>query len=97
MAAGVGKTYAMLEAAGRMAREGVDTIIGYVETHGRGETEGLLEGLEAVPRKKIDHRGIVVEEFDIDAVLKRRPVVVLVDELAHTTPKVPATRNAIRT
>ncbi len=84
MAAGVGKTYAMLEAAVRMAREGVDIIIGYVETRGRGETEELLKGLEAVPRKTIDYRGMIIEEFDIDAVLKRRPVVVLVDELAHT-------------
>jgi two-component system, OmpR family, sensor histidine kinase KdpD len=84
MAAGVGKTYAMLEEAQRLVREGVDIVIGYVETHGRVETEELVKGLEIVPRKKIDYQNITIEEFDIDAVLARRPTAVLVDELAHT-------------
>ncbi|HOW82514.1 MAG TPA: sensor histidine kinase KdpD, partial [Spirochaetota bacterium] len=84
MAAGVGKTYAMLGAAHMSARDGVDVVIGYIETHGRIETEELVKGLEAVPRKRMDYHGISVEEFDIDAVLVRRPAIVLVDELAHT-------------
>jgi two-component system sensor histidine kinase KdpD len=84
MAAGVGKTYAMLEAARRLSHEGVDVVVGYVETHGRVETDELVKGLEVVSRKKIDYQGITIEEFDIDAVLARRPKVVLVDELAHT-------------
>ena len=84
MAAGVGKTYAMLEAAHRLAREGIDVVVGYVETHGRVETEDLVKGLQLVPRKRIDYRGIVVEEFDIDTVIERQPAAVLVDELAHT-------------
>lgn len=84
MAAGVGKTYAMLEEARRLAREGIDIVIGYVVTHGRVETEELVKGLEVIPRKRIDYQGLVIEEFDIDAVLARRPAVVLVDELAHT-------------
>ncbi len=84
MAAGVGKTYAMLEAARRLAREGSDIVIGYIVTHGRVETEELVNGLEIIPRKKIDYRGMIIEEFDIDAVLARKPAVVLVDELAHT-------------
>ncbi len=84
MAAGVGKTYAMLEAAHRTASDGVDIIIGYIETHGRAETEELVSGLEIVARKRIEYQGIIVEEFDIDSVLARRPEIVLVDELAHT-------------
>lgn len=86
MAAGVGKTYAMLEAAQRLRREGLDVVAGYIETHGRVETGELLRGLEIVPNKKIDYRGMIIEEFDIDAVLKRSPSIVLVDELAHTNP-----------
>ncbi len=84
MAAGVGKTYAMLEAAQHISREKTDIIVGYIETHGRTETEELLKGLEIIPRRKIDYHSMVIEEFDIDAVLKRRPAIVLVDELAHT-------------
>ncbi len=84
MAAGVGKTFAMLEAGQRAAREGIEIVLGYIETHGRIETDELVKGLDVIPRKKIDYQGIIIEEFDIDAALARRPAVVLVDELAHT-------------
>src|SRR5436305_10006618 len=83
-APGVGKTYEMLREAHRLKRQGVDVVIGVVETHGRAETAALLDGLEQVPRRKIEYRGIVLEEMDPDAILARRPTVVLVDELAHT-------------
>ncbi len=83
-APGVGKTYAMLEAAQVRKHEGVDVVIGVVETHGRPETEELLEGLEIVPRRKIEYRGKVFEEMDLDALLARSPQLALVDELAHT-------------
>src|ERR1017187_4195905 len=83
-APGVGKTYAMLEAAQRKRSEGVDVVVGLVETHKRKETEALLEGLEVMPRLPIDYRGAILSEFDIDAVLKRKPLIILVDELAHT-------------
>jgi len=83
-AAGVGKTYRMLEEAHALRRRGVDIVIGFVETHGRSETAALLEGLEAVPRRRIEYRGVGVEELDVDAVITRRPAVVIVDELAHT-------------
>lgn len=82
--AGVGKTYAMLEAAHQRKAEGVDVVIGYVETHGRKETEAFVQGLEIVPRQKVDYRGMVLSDLDLDAILKRRPQLVLVDELAHT-------------
>src|SRR5579859_3846427 len=84
MSAGVGKTYAMLEAARQRKADGVDVVIGYVETHKRIETEALVAGLEIIPRKKSDYRGAVLEEMDIDAILARKPQLVLVDELAHT-------------
>jgi two-component system sensor histidine kinase KdpD len=84
MAAGVGKTYAMLDAARRLKAEGVDVVVGYVETHKRAETEALLHGLEIVPRQQLQYRGTVLEEMDIDAILDRNPTLVLVDELAHT-------------
>jgi two-component system, OmpR family, sensor histidine kinase KdpD len=84
LAAGAGKTYAMLEAAQARLKEGVDVVIGLVETHGRTETEALQTGLPIIPRKKIPYRDTVLEEFDIDAVLSRHPSLVLVDELAHT-------------
>ena len=84
MSAGVGKTFAMLKAAHKLKDDGVDVIAGYVETHGRRETDDLISGLEVVPRLKLDYHGIPVEDFDIDAVLERKPQVVLVDELAHT-------------
>jgi two-component system sensor histidine kinase KdpD len=83
-AAGVGKTYAMLEAAHQRVQEGVDAVVGYVETHGRLETEALLEGLEVVPRRSVEYRGVRLEEMDVDAVLARHPALVLIDELAHT-------------
>ena len=81
---GVGKTYAMLEAARARAREGVDVVVGVVETHGRPETAALLEGLPALPRRTLEYRGIALQEFDLDAALARRPGLLLVDELAHT-------------
>jgi two-component system sensor histidine kinase KdpD len=83
-APGVGKTYEMLMSARAKRADGVDVIIGVVETHGRAETEALVEGLEIVPRKAIDYRGQWLEEMDIDAILERKPTLVLVDELAHT-------------
>jgi two-component system sensor histidine kinase KdpD len=82
--AGVGKTYAMLEAARLRKKEGVDIVAGYVETHKRPETEALLEGLEILPARKILYKNIEIREFDIDLALKRRPALILVDELAHT-------------
>ena len=83
-APGVGKTYAMLEAARARAREGVEVVVGVVETHGRPETAALLEGLPVLPRRRVEYRGITLEEFDIDAALARKPGLLLVDELAHT-------------
>jgi len=84
MCAGVGKTYAMLEAAQKAKREGRDVVIGYVETHGRRETDALTEGIEAIPRKPVVYRGVTLTEMDLDAVLARRPPLAMVDELAHT-------------
>src|SRR5437879_7299633 len=80
-AAGVGKTYEMLQEGHRLKRQGVDVVIGIVETHGRAETAALLEGLEQVPRRRIEYRGVVLEELDADALLTRHPMVALVDEL----------------
>lgn len=82
--AGVGKTYAMLEAAQAARANGVDVVVGYVEPHGRAETERLLEGLERLPTLAVRYRGIVRQELDLDAALKRRPAIALVDELAHS-------------
>ncbi len=82
--AGVGKTYKMLESARRLKKEGVDIIVGYIETHKRPETEALLEGLEILPPKIIDYKNVKLREFNIDAALKRKPAVILVDELAHS-------------
>ncbi|WP_413561414.1 ATP-binding protein [Bdellovibrio sp. HCB209] len=84
MCPGVGKTYAMLEAAQEQHRQGVNIVVGVVETHGRKETESLLLGLELIPRKKISYKDSTLEEMDIDAILKRKPEIVLVDELAHS-------------
>ncbi len=81
---GVGKTYNMLEAARGKRAEGVDVVVGVVETHGRAETAQLLEGLETIPRRVIDYRGTRLEEFDLDAALARHPALLLLDELAHT-------------
>lgn len=83
-APGVGKTYEMLQTARAKLSDGVDVVVGIVETHGRVETEVLLRGLEIIPRQKVQYRGLVLEEMDLDAVLARRPQLVLVDELAHT-------------
>src|SRR5271170_6143737 len=82
-APGVGKTYEMLLSAQAKRREGIDVVIGIVETHGRGETEALVEGLEVVPRREVDYKGHRLAEMDLDAILNRRPQLVLVDELAH--------------
>src|SRR6201996_6033873 len=83
-APGVGKTYEMLQQAHARKRDGYDVVIGVVETHGRRETEALLDGLEIVPRRHIPYRGQTLDEMDLDAILARRPEIVLVDELAHT-------------
>ncbi len=83
-AAGVGKTYAMLEAARQRKEEGVDVVIGYIETHQRAETEAMVGELEVVPRRSIEYHGVALTEMDVDAVLERHPALVLVDELAHT-------------
>src|SRR3954466_13317438 len=83
-APGVGKTYEMLLSAQAKRREGVDVVVGVVEPHGRRETEALLEGLEVIPRQQIEYKGHLLAEMDLDAILKRRPQLVLVDELAHT-------------
>lgn len=83
-AAGVGKTYAMLGAARQRKAQGVDVIVGYVETHGRAETDVLLNGLEMLPRKTIEYRGVTLSDMDLDGVLARKPQLALVDELAHT-------------
>lgn len=91
---GVGKTYAMLEAAHEQRLDGTDVVIGVVETHGRAETEALVEGLEILPRRAVDYRGAVLQEFDLDAALARRPTVILIDELAHTNA--PGMRHAKR-
>ncbi len=93
-AAGVGKTFAMLLAAKERRSENLDVVIGIVETHGRKETKALLDGLEVIPPRKIDYKGTVLYEFDIDAALKRRPGIILVDELAHSN--VPGSRHPKR-
>jgi len=92
--AGVGKTWQMLQEGHRLKEEGVDIVVGLVETHGRVETAKLLEGLEVVPRRQVQYRGITLEEMDLDAVLARRPEVALVDELAHSN--VPGSKNPKR-
>jgi two-component system sensor histidine kinase KdpD len=83
-APGVGKTFAMLQGLKRLKAEGLDVVVGLVETHGRVETAALIEGLEILPRRIIDYRGRQLDEFDLDAALKRRPKLIVVDELAHT-------------
>ena len=83
-APGVGKTYKMLEEARAKRRDGVDVVVGVAETHGRAETEALLAGLEVIPRRRVEYRSRTLEEMDIDAIVARRPQLVLVDELAHT-------------
>ncbi len=92
--AGVGKTYQMLEEARILKNKGIDVVVGLVETHGRSETETLLEGFEIVPRSRKEYQGIFLEEMDLDAVESRRPAVLIVDELAHTN--VPGSRHGKR-
>jgi two-component system sensor histidine kinase KdpD len=93
-APGVGKTYRMLQVARDLVAEGVDVVIGAVETHGRYDTAGLALGLEVLPRRALPHRGRVLEEFDLDAALARRPKILLLDEIAHTNA--PGSRHAKR-
>ncbi|HJY83425.1 MAG TPA: histidine kinase [Candidatus Binatia bacterium] len=93
-AAGVGKTYQMLEEAHVLKKRGVEVVLAFIETHGRAETAALIEGLEVIPRRQFEYRGVMVEEMDLDAVLARRPQVAIVDELAHTN--VPGSRNKKR-
>src|SRR3954469_3402850 len=93
-AAGVGKTYRMLQEAHELRKRGVDAVVAFVEPHGRAETIALVEGLEVVPRRRIDYRGVPVEEMDLAAVLARRPQVTVVDEIPHTN--VPGSRNRKR-
>jgi len=93
-AAGVGKTYRMLEEAHALRGRGVDVVLGFIEPHGRIETERLIEGLPQIPRRKYEYRGVTVEEMDLDALLERKPEVAVVDELAHTN--VPLSRNKKR-
>ena len=92
--AGVGKTYTMLEEAQSQKEKGTQIVVACVEAHGRKETEELLAGLESIPLKEIDYRGIKVREMDLDAVLERHPQLVLVDELAHTNA--PGSRHSKR-
>src|SRR5437016_11739797 len=93
-AAGVGKTYEMLQEGQRLKRQGVDVVVGVVETHGRADTADQVGELELVPRRRIEYKGVVLEEMDLDAALARRPTVALVDELAHTNA--PGSRHAKR-
>lgn len=94
MSAGVGKTYAMLKAAHRLKAEGKDVVVGLVETHGRSETSELLTGLELIPKKVSEHRNVSLQEMDLDAILTRKPDIVVVDELPHTN--VPGSRHEKR-
>ena len=93
-APGVGKTYQMLEDAHQLRRQGVEIVIAVVETHGRAETATLIEGLERLPMRRIEYRGVTLEEMDVEAVIRRRPAVAVVDELAHTN--VPGSKNRKR-
>jgi two-component system sensor histidine kinase KdpD len=93
-AAGVGKTYRMLEEAHALARRGVDVALGFIETHGRADTAALVAGLEQVPRRRIEYRGVTIEEMDVDAIVARHPEIVIVDEMAHTNA--PGSRNRRR-
>src|SRR6476620_7299553 len=93
-APGVGKTYTMLETARARKKDGYDIVVGVVETHGRKETEALIEGLEVIPRRNVEYKGRILQEMDLDAILARRPQIVIVDELAHTNA--PASRHPKR-
>src|SRR5438046_6490815 len=83
---GAGKTYAMREDARAHKAKGVDVVVGYVEPHGRAETEALLEGLERLPYRQVAHRGAALRDFDLDAALASKPRILLVEELAHSNP-----------
>jgi len=83
-AAGVGKTYRMLEEAHALARRGVDVALGFIETHGRPDTQALVAGLEQIPRTRVEYRGVTIEEMNVDAIVERHPEIVVVDEIAHT-------------
>ncbi|HEY2881739.1 MAG TPA: universal stress protein [Pirellulales bacterium] len=93
-AAGVGKTFQMLQEGNRLLKQGIDAVIGIVETHGRADTIAQIGEMEQVPRRRIDYRGVTLEEMDVDQILARRPTIVLIDELAHTNA--PGSRNAKR-
>jgi two-component system sensor histidine kinase KdpD len=93
-APGVGKTYEMLQEAHALRARGLDTVVGYVETYGRRETEAQIKDLEIVPRRRIEYRGVTMEEMDVDAIIRRKPQVCVVDELAHTN--VPGSRHPKR-
>ena len=93
-APGVGKTYQMLEDAHLLKKQGADIVVAVVETHGREDTKALIGDLECVPLRRIEYRGVTIEEMDIDAVISRHPAIAIVDELAHTN--VPNSKNAKR-
>ena len=93
-APGVGKTYQMLEDAHQLKRQGVDIVVAVVDTHGREETAALISDLERVPLRRIEYRGVVLEEMDVETVIERRPAIAIVDELAHTN--VPGSKNRKR-
>ncbi len=93
-AAGVGKTYRMLEESQALKRRGVDVALGFIETHGRADTAALVTGLEQIPRSRIEYRGVVIEEMDTAAIIARHPEIVVVDEIAHTNA--PGSRNKRR-
>ncbi len=93
-AAGVGKTYRMLQEAHELRRRGIDVVVGFVETHGRAETVEQVKDLEIVPRRQIEYRAVVLEDMDVEAIIERRPQVAIVDELAHSN--VPGARHAKR-
>ena len=94
MSAGVGKSYRMLQEAHSLLKNGIDIKIGYIETHGRKETQALIEGLPVIPRKKIFYKGKELDEMDLQAILNIHPEVVIVDELAHTN--IPGSKNEKR-
>ena len=93
-APGVGKTYQILEDAHQLRRQGVDIVIGFIEPHGRAETEMLIDNLERVPLRRVEYRGVTLEEMDVDAIIARRPEIAIVDELAHTNA--PGSKNRKR-
>ncbi|HSQ18944.1 MAG TPA: histidine kinase, partial [Blastocatellia bacterium] len=93
-APGVGKTYQMLEESHLLKKQSLDVVIGFVETYGRADTETMIGDLETVPRKKIEYRGVILEEMDVAAIVARKPEICIVDELAHTN--IPGSRNKKR-